>query len=57
VHDARLDDRLRKDRLDGLGEALQAIAAGNQDVLDAAVFQLADHLDDQRQLLLQVDDN
>jgi hypothetical protein len=42
VHDARLDDGLREHRFDRLGEAFQAVAAGDEDVLDAAVFQLGD---------------
>lgn len=40
VHDAGLDDRLRKDGVDGLGETLQTVDDGHQDVADAAVLQL-----------------
>jgi hypothetical protein len=38
VHDARLNPRVGEDGLDGLGEALEAVDAGDQDVLDAALF-------------------
>ncbi|CAM5602904.1 hypothetical protein ATER59S_05514 [Aquamicrobium terrae] len=40
VHDAGLDDRLREDGTDGLGEALQPVDDGDQDVADTAVLQL-----------------
>src|SRR5665213_1466434 len=40
VDDARLDDRLRENGVDGFGEALQAIDDGNENVLGAAVLQL-----------------
>ncbi len=39
VHDAGLDDRLGEDGVDRLGEALQAVDDGDQDVGDAAVLQ------------------
>ena len=40
VHDAELDLGLRVDRLDGLGETLQTLDRGDQDVLDGAILQL-----------------
>ena len=36
MHDAGLHPRLREGRLDRLGEALKAVDAGDQDILDAA---------------------
>src|SRR4051794_16301806 len=42
VHDAGLHPRLGEDRLDGLGEALEAVDAGDQDVLDAAAAQIVE---------------
>ncbi len=39
VHDAGLDLRLRKDSVDGLWEALEAIDHGDQYILDATVLQ------------------
>jgi hypothetical protein len=44
LHDASLHRRCRKDRVHRLGEALEAIDHGNQDVLDAAGLQIVDHL-------------
>src|SRR5215218_6704906 len=40
VHDAGLYPRLREDRFDRLGEALQAVDAADQHVPDAALLQL-----------------
>ncbi len=44
VNDAGLHGRLREDRLDCLGEAGQAVHAADQDVLDAALLQIAEYL-------------
>jgi hypothetical protein len=38
VHDARLDDRLGEDGFDGLGEALESVAAGDEDILTPLFF-------------------
>ena len=43
MHDAGLDLRVREHRADGVREALQAIDDGNQQVVDAAIAQLAHH--------------
>lgn len=43
--DSSLDDGLRKHRVDGLWEALQAIHDGDQDVTDDALFQLVHDLE------------
>ena len=40
VHDARLHDRLRVDRLDRFGEPLQPVDAADQDVLNAALLEI-----------------
>ncbi len=40
MHDARLDDRFREDRLNRVREAFEAIDAADQDVLDAAVLEV-----------------
>ena len=40
MNDAGLDDRLREHRGDRLREALQAVDDGEQDIVDAAVFEL-----------------
>jgi hypothetical protein len=44
VDDARLHDRLGEDRLDRLGESLQAVDAADQDVLHAALLELGEDL-------------
>ena len=44
VHDAGLDLGPGDGRLDGLGKAFEAIYDRNQDVLDAPVAQVAEHL-------------
>lgn len=44
MHDAQLHAGAREHRLDGLGEALQAIHAGDEDVLNATVAQFGHHL-------------
>ncbi len=44
MHDARLDDRFREDRLNRVREAFEAIDAADQDVLDAAVLEVGQHL-------------
>jgi len=43
VHDAGLHDRLRVDGLDRLREASQPVDGEDEDVLDAAGLELADH--------------
>ena len=40
MHDAGLDLGLREDGGDRVGEALQAVDHGDQDILDAAVLQV-----------------
>src|SRR6266508_2153729 len=44
VYHTRLHDRVREDRLDRLREALQPVDAAEQDVGDAALLELAQHL-------------
>jgi hypothetical protein len=44
VDDAGLDLRLGKGCLDGLGEALEAVHDGDEDVLNASVAQIVQHL-------------
>jgi len=43
MHDARLDSRVGKGRVDGVREALEAINDGDQDVFDAPVAQIVHH--------------
>jgi hypothetical protein len=43
MHYAVLDGRLGPGRGDGLGQAFEPIAAGDQDVLDTPVLQLRQH--------------
>src|SRR5690606_32148527 len=45
VDDTELDLGVGVDRVDRLGEALQAIHAGDQDVLHAPVLQLRQHIE------------
>src|SRR5580704_5431617 len=45
VHDAGLHDRLRINRGDRLGKALESIHHGDQDVVDTARLELVDHLE------------
>ena len=40
MHNAQLDLGVRINRLNCLRKALESIAAGNQDILEAAVFQV-----------------
>ncbi len=44
MHDAELDLRLRVKRLDGFRKAFQPVHTSNEDVLYAAILQLAEHL-------------
>jgi hypothetical protein len=44
VHNAELNNGLRKDRFDGLRKSLQAIDTGDQNVLDAAVSEFGHDL-------------
>ena len=44
VNDAGLHGGLGEDRLDRLGEALEPVHAADQDVLDAALLELGEHL-------------
>ena len=44
MHDAGLHRRLGEDRLDRFGEALEAVDAADQDVVDAAGLQVGQHL-------------
>ncbi|OFC62468.1 hypothetical protein BBW68_09695 [Candidatus Erwinia dacicola] len=41
MHDAQLDPRFRIDRVDGIRKAFQTIYTGDQDIIQAAVFQLS----------------
>ena len=43
MHDAQLYLSLRVNRFNGFGEALQAIATGDKDIIDAAIFKLVHH--------------
>jgi hypothetical protein len=42
VHDARLHPRGREDGFDRLGEALEAVDAADQDVVDAAALEVVE---------------
>jgi hypothetical protein len=55
VHDARLHDSLRVDRLDGFREAFQAVAAEDEHVLDAARLELVDDLEPELRALRRLD--
>ena len=55
VNHAGLDDRLRKDCVDRLGKALQAVDDGDQDVLDAAVPQLVHDAQPELRALCRLD--
>ena len=44
MHDASLHDGLREHRCDGLGEALEPVDDGDQDIVDAAGLELVDDL-------------
>ena len=43
VDDAQLDLGLREGGFDGLGKAAEAIDTGDEEIFDAAVFQLIEH--------------
>jgi hypothetical protein len=45
MHDARLDDRAWENGFNCVRGAFEAVAAGDEDVLDASVPQLGDHLE------------
>ena len=45
MNDAGLDGRVWEDRLDCFGETGQAVHAADQDVLDAALLELAEYVD------------
>jgi len=44
MHDARLDARLRIYRVDGIRKAFQAVNAGDENVVQTAIFQLCEHV-------------
>ena len=43
MHQAQLHLGVGEHRFDGLGDSLQAIDTGNQNVFDAAILKLGDH--------------